>query len=170
MSAQPTPVVEVKDVTRVYSEKGSTPTTALGGVSLTVEKGEFMALAGPSGSGKTTLLNLIGALDRPNAGSVKIAGRDVASMSRKQLADLRRDEIGFVFQAYNLVPVLTAKENAEYVLQLRGVPAKERAQKVTELFERRHVQLPLEAGDAVFFNPALYHGAGTNTSADIRRG
>lgn len=130
------PVVEVQGVSRVYAEKGATPTTALAGVSLTVQRGEFMALAGPSGSGKTTLLNLIGALDAPSGGTVKVAGRDVNQLSRKAVADLRRDFIGFVFQAYNLVPVLTAKENAEYVLELRGVPAKERAEKVKALFER----------------------------------
>ena len=128
-------VVEVKDVTRVYAEKGQTPTHALRGVTLNIEKGEFMALAGPSGSGKTTLLNVIGALDAPTAGSVRVDGHELSGLGRKGLADLRRDRIGFVFQAYNLVPVLTAAENAEYVLQLQGKGASERRAKVKALFE-----------------------------------
>jgi len=129
-------VVEVDGVTRIYDEKGATPTPALRGVSLKVEKGEFMALAGPSGSGKTTLLNIIGGLDAPTQGKVTIDGQDLAGLSRAKLADLRRDRIGFIFQAYNLVPVLTAAENAEYVLQLKGQPSSARRAKVTELFER----------------------------------
>jgi putative ABC transport system ATP-binding protein len=112
------------------------PAQALRGVSLTVEKGEFMALAGPSGSGKTTLLNIIGGIDAASSGEVKVDGRALGGMSRNELADLRRDRIGFVFQAYNLVPVLTASENAAYVLELRGVPAAERRARVKALFER----------------------------------
>jgi len=130
------PVVEVSNVTRTYEEKGMPPAQALRGVSLQVEKGEFMALAGPSGSGKTTLLNIIGGIDAATAGQVKVDGRELSAMSRNELADLRRDRIGFIFQAYNLVPVLTAAENAEYVLQLKGVPAAERRAKVQALFER----------------------------------
>ncbi|MEW5738686.1 MAG: ABC transporter ATP-binding protein [Myxococcota bacterium] len=129
-------VVEVEGVTRVYDEKGATPTKALAGVTLEVEKGEFMCLAGPSGSGKTTLLNLIGGLDSPTEGKVRIDGKDLTGLSRGALADLRRDRIGFVFQAYNLVPVLTAAENAEYVLELKGVDAKTRRARVAELFQR----------------------------------
>src|SRR5258706_11632951 len=97
------PVVEVKDVSRVYKEKGMPPSVALRGVSLVVEKGEFMALAGPSGSGKTTLLNIIGGIDAATSGEVKIDGGALGGLSRNALADLRRDRIGFVFQAYNLV-------------------------------------------------------------------
>ena len=129
-------VVEVEGVTRVYDEKGSTPTKALQGVSLKVEKGEFMALAGPSGSGKTTLLNIIGGLDKPTAGSVRVDGQELTTLARGALADLRRDRIGFVFQAYNLVPVLTAGENAEYVMELKGVDAKHRHARIEELFKR----------------------------------
>ncbi len=129
-------VVEVENVTRVYEEKGQAPSPALRGVSLLVEKGEFMALAGPSGSGKTTLLNLIGGLDAVTSGEVRIDGRALGKLSRPDLADLRRDRIGFVFQAYNLVPVLTAAENAAYVLELKGVPAGERRAKVKAVFER----------------------------------
>jgi len=103
-------------------------------VDLTVESGEFMAIAGPSGSGKTTLLNLIGALDSVTSGTIRIDGREVSGLSQGELSDLRRDRIGFVFQAYNLVPVLTAAENAEYVMELKGTPAAERRQRLGELF------------------------------------
>jgi len=129
-------VVEVEGVSKRYQERGQAPADALRGVTVQIEKGEFMALAGPSGSGKTTLLNLIGGLDAPTAGTVKVDGRDISRMSRTELADLRRDRIGFVFQAYNLVPVLTAQENAEYVLELQGVSASERHRRVAELFQR----------------------------------
>ncbi len=130
------PVVEVENVTRVYEERGQAPAAALRGVSLSVEKGEFMALAGPSGSGKTTLLNLIGGLDAATSGVIKIDGKALGGLSRSQLSDLRRDRIGFVFQAYNLVPVLTAAENAAYVLELKGLGAAERRAKVKKVFER----------------------------------
>ena len=129
-------VVEVDRVTRVYEEKGMPPANALRGVSLSVEKGEFMALAGPSGSGKTTLLNLIGGLDVATSGEIRIDGQALSGLSRKALADLRRDRIGFVFQAYNLVPVLTAAENAGYVLELKGMGAADRRAKVKALFDR----------------------------------
>ncbi|MBL8956335.1 MAG: ABC transporter ATP-binding protein [Myxococcaceae bacterium] len=130
------PVVEVENVTRSYEEKGMPPAHALRGVSLKVEKGEFMALAGPSGSGKTTLLNIIGGIDAATGGRVRVDGRELKGLSRNELADLRRDRIGFIFQAYNLVPVLTAAENAEYVLQLKGVAPDERRRRVKALFER----------------------------------
>ena len=129
-------VVEVENVTRVYEEKGQPSAQALRGVSLKVEKGEFMALSGPSGSGKTTLLNLIGGLDAATSGVIRVDGKALSGMSRLQLADMRRDRIGFIFQAYNLVPVLTASENAGYVLELKGMGAKERREKVKAIFER----------------------------------
>jgi len=129
-------VVEVESVSKRYEEKGQPPADALRGVSVKVEPGEFMALAGPSGSGKTTLLNLIGGLDAPTGGSIRVDGKDISRMGRAALADLRRDRIGFVFQAYNLIPVLTARENAEYVLELQGVSASERRARVDELFAR----------------------------------
>ena len=130
------PVVEVKNVTRSYVEKGQPPCHALRGVSLDVQKGEFMALAGPSGSGKTTLLNVIGGLDVPTSGEVRVDGKDLSGLSRSALALLRRDHVGFVFQSYNLVPVLTAAENAGYVLQLKGVDAQTRRARVKNLFDR----------------------------------
>ena len=109
---------------------------AVRGVSLTIERGEFTALAGPSGSGKTTLLNLIGGLTRPTKGRVWVAGREVSRMSTRDLARLRLKEVGFVFQAYNLLPVLTALENAEFPMLLQGVPEEERHARVRELFAR----------------------------------
>jgi putative ABC transport system ATP-binding protein len=130
------PVVEVSKVTKSYEDRGQVSTAALRGVDLLVEKGEFMAIAGPSGSGKTTLLNLIGGLDTPTSGEVRVDGRSLSGMSPAELADLRRDRIGFVFQAYNLIPVLTAAENAEYVMQLKRVPGAQRRTRVAELFEK----------------------------------
>ncbi len=121
-----TPIVDVRDVSKVY-EQGALEVHALRGVTTQFEAGEFSAICGPSGSGKTTLLNLIGALDTPTGGSIRLEGQDLGSMSRRELSHLRRDRIGFVFQAYNLIPVLTAYENAEMVLTLQGVdPAKRR--------------------------------------------
>ncbi len=105
-------------------------------VSLTIERGEFTALAGPSGSGKTTLLNLIGGLTRPTRGEIWVAGSELGALSNRELAQLRLEEVGFVFQAYNLLPVLSALENAEFPMLLQGTPAAERAARVQELFER----------------------------------
>jgi putative ABC transport system ATP-binding protein len=126
-------IVSVVGATKVY-QQGSVEVHALRGLDLEVEAGELTALYGPSGSGKTTLLNLIGALDEPTAGRVVIEGRHLGSLSRRDLSHLRRDRIGFVFQAYNLIPVLTAYENAETVLALQGVDPAQRKQKVEELF------------------------------------
>ena len=109
-------------------------------VSLTVGRGEFTALAGPSGSGKTTLLNLIGGLTRPSRGQVWVAGSEVSGMSNRDLAQLRLEQVGFVFQAYNLLPVLTALENAEFPMLLQGVEAAERHARVRELFARTGMQ------------------------------
>jgi len=126
-------IVSVQGVTRVY-QQGRVEVHALRGLDLEVQAGELTALYGPSGSGKTTLLNLIGALDLPTSGRVLIEGRNLGDLSRKELSHLRRDRIGFVFQAYNLIPVLTAYENAETVLALQGVDAEERARRVGALF------------------------------------
>lgn len=122
-------VAAVERVSRLYSQ-GPLVVRALSEVSLTIERGAFMALVGPSGSGKTTLLNLLGALDQPTSGRVTLEGRDLSTCSRRELAALRRDRIGFVFQAYNLVPVFTAYENAEFVLALQKVPEAERRERV----------------------------------------
>ena len=133
-------VIELIGVTKDYVEKGRVTTRALQGVDLKIEAGEFMALAGPSGSGKTTLLNLIGAIDRATSGTILVDGHDVGKLSEAELSDLRRDRIGFVFQAYNLVPVLSAAENAEYVMELQGIAASERRTRVAELFERMGIK------------------------------
>jgi putative ABC transport system ATP-binding protein len=125
-------VVELKDVVKSYRQ-GKVDVPALRGLDLTIERGEFAAICGPSGSGKTTALNLIGALDEPTSGTVMVEGQDLSTLSRAALSKLRRDRIGFVFQAYNLVPVLTAYENAEIVMALQGVDATKRREIVTKL-------------------------------------
>lgn len=128
----PNIVVELDSVTKTYRQ-GKITVDALRGLSLQVRRGEFLALTGPSGSGKTTVLNLIGALDEPTSGRVLLEHQDLAALSRSQQSRLRRDRIGFVFQAYNLIPVLTAFENAELVLRLQGVPDDERRKRVHQL-------------------------------------
>jgi len=128
------PVVSLREAKRYYEMVAGT-VRALDGVTFDVRPGDFMVLAGPSGSGKSTLLNLVGALDRPTAGSVHIDGRDLASLGGRALAELRRDRIGFVFQAYNLVPVLTVLENVEYVMLLQGVPRAERHARAAAVLE-----------------------------------
>jgi putative ABC transport system ATP-binding protein len=127
-----TTIVELRDVTKRY-QQGAVDVAALRGLTLSVESGEFTAICGPSGSGKTTMLNLIGALDEPTSGQVLLEGRDLGPLSRRELSHLRRDRIGFVFQAYNLMPVLTAYENAEIVLSLQGVEPSVRRQRVLDL-------------------------------------
>jgi len=128
-------IIRVRDVKRIYRE-GQLEVHALRGTDLDVTEGEFTALAGPSGSGKTTLLNIIGALDVPNSGRVEVAGRDIVGLGKGEAADFRLDNVGFIFQAYNLVPVLTAYENAEFTLLLRGMPAAKRRATVEPLLER----------------------------------
>ncbi len=127
-------IVQVRNLERTYKQ-GSLEVKALRGVDLDIEPGEFTVLMGPSGSGKTTLLNQIGALDLPDSGSIKVEGRELAGMSKGDLAKLRLERLGFVFQAYNLVPVLSAYENAEFVLLLQGVSAAERRERVMGLLE-----------------------------------
>ena len=124
-------IVSVRGLSRDYVQ-GEHTVHALRAVDLDIKPGEFTALMGPSGSGKSTLLNLIGGLDQPTSGSVKVEGADLASMTPAQRSDLRRDRLGFVFQAYNLIPVLTAAENAEFVLQLQGKQADERRKRALE--------------------------------------
>lgn len=123
------PIVTVRDLKRTY-QQGQLEVHALRGVDLDIEAGEFTALMGPSGSGKTTLLNQIGALDTPSSGSVLVDGRELAGMTKAQLSALRLNRLGFVFQAYNLIPVLTAYENTEFVLMMRGMPQAERRERV----------------------------------------
>lgn len=128
-------VIDAHNISKTYN-KGSIPVHAVNGVHLHVLEGEFTALVGPSGSGKTTLLNLIGGLDKPDEGRIVINGVDITRLSANQLIDFRLHHIGFVFQSFNLVPVLTAKENAELILQLQGAPKKERDERVRSLFRQ----------------------------------
>jgi putative ABC transport system ATP-binding protein len=125
-------IVKLDAVERIYKQ-GKIEVPALRGLDLEVRRGEFMALTGPSGSGKTTALNIIGGLDSPTRGSATVDGRELATLSRSELSRMRRDKIGFVFQAYNLVPVLTAFENAEMVMRLQGTAKELRKQKVMAL-------------------------------------
>jgi putative ABC transport system ATP-binding protein len=125
--------VELNDVKKTY-RTGPIEVPALRGVNLQVAFGEFLAIAGPSGCGKTTLLNIIGGLDRADTGEVLVDGKNLQLLSSGDLARLRLERLGFVFQAYNLLPVLTALENAEFTLLLQGVPTKQRKVRVEKLF------------------------------------
>lgn len=127
-------IVQLESIVKVYEDKNKIPVQALDRVNLMIEDGEFTAIAGPSGSGKTTLLNIIGGLDKPTSGKVRVSGQELASLSRNQLAEFRLRTLGFVFQAYNLIPVLTAEENAEFMLLLQGVSAEERHRRVKQQF------------------------------------
>ena len=127
-------VIVTEGVTKVYAADGI-PVNALNGVDLTINSGEFTAVVGPSGSGKTTLLNIISGLDTPTAGKVWLSGKVLSVMSGNELSDFRRDNIGFVFQAYNLIPVLTVEENVEYIMLLAGVPKAERHERVIAMLE-----------------------------------
>ena len=129
-----TPVIYTDQVVRRFGE-GAALVTAVGGVSLTVERGEFAALVGPSGSGKSTLLNLIGGLDEPDEGHIALAGMNLTSMSSAEMSDFRRDHIGFIFQSYNLIPVLSAAENIEYIMLLQGLAARDRRKRVDEMLK-----------------------------------
>ncbi len=122
--------LEIKGVQKMYRQ-GKQEVHALRGVDVEIESGEFTAIAGPSGSGKTTLLNLIGCLDTPSQGTIRLADRELSQRSRDELADIRRERIGFIFQSYNLIPVLTARENVEFSLSL--LSRKESARRATEM-------------------------------------
>jgi putative ABC transport system ATP-binding protein len=127
-------IITVENATKIY-KIGEIETRALDGVCLKIEEGEFTALVGPSGSGKTTLLQLMGCLDKPNSGTVKVGGQDVTRLKANPRADLRREKIGFIFQFFALVPVLTAYENVELPLLLNNIPAKERRERAMGLLE-----------------------------------
>jgi len=119
---------------KIYQDKGI-PVIALKDVNFGVEEGEFLAIAGPSGSGKTTLLNLLGGLDKPTSGKVYLGDIELGSLNKNQLAEFRLRKIGFIFQAYNLIPVLTAEENVEFVMMLQGVISSERKERVRKILE-----------------------------------
>jgi putative ABC transport system ATP-binding protein len=134
-----TAIVSCREVSKTYRQ-GKMAVDALKNISLDVRTGSFMALAGPSGSGKTTLLNLIGGLDLPDSGDIRVNGHDYAQLSPSRMAELRLHKIGFVFQAYNLIPVLSALENVEYVMLLQGVSAADRHQRATAILDEVGLQ------------------------------
>ncbi len=127
------PVIEVNNLEKVY--EGAVPVRAVNGISLTITQGEFTALKGPSGCGKTTLLNMLGGLDQPTAGSIAIGGVDITTLSENALIDFRLRNIGFVFQAYNLIPVLSAQENVSFIMLLQDRPKEEREARAQQLLE-----------------------------------
>lgn len=128
-------MIRCRGLTKLYRE-GDLEVAALRGIDLDIAEGDFAALSGPSGSGKTTLLSLVGGLDRPTSGEVSVDGAAIAGMDKARLSDLRLHKIGFVFQSYSLIPVLTAQENVEFILRLLGVPAKARASRAREMLRK----------------------------------
>lgn len=128
-------VIVTEGITKVYSENGI-KVQAVSGVDLAIKPGEFTAIVGPSGSGKTTFLNIISGLDDVTTGKVWLDGRLLSDMSGRELSDFRRDNIGFIFQAYNLIPVLSVEENVEYIMLLQGVPTEERHERVMQILKQ----------------------------------
>lgn len=127
-------IILTEKIKKVYSDDG-VPVNAVRGIDLKIEKGEFTAIAGPSGSGKTTLMNLIAGLDSVTEGKIWLKGIEISTMSGRELTDFRRDHLGFVFQSYNLIPVLTAKENIEYIMLLQGISKEERNNRVMDILK-----------------------------------
>lgn len=128
-------IIETRGLKKVYHDNGI-PVEAIRGIDLAIKTGEFTAIVGPSGSGKTTLLNLISGLDTVTEGDVYLNGKLISTMTGKELSNFRRDNIGFIFQAFNLIPVLTVEENIEYIMLLQNVPKAERHNRVMEILER----------------------------------
>ena len=127
-------VIKTVGIQKTYNPK-TVPVHALNGVDLDIKQGEFTAIVGPSGSGKTTLLNIIGGLDRPSKGTIEVGGTDISTLNDNQLIEFRKNNIGFVFQAYNLIPVLTARENVEFVMLLQNRSSEERDARTNELLD-----------------------------------
>lgn len=125
-------VIDIKNVKKIYDET-EVAVKAVDGVTLSFDEAEFTAIVGPSGSGKTTLLNLIGGLDVPTSGEILIAGTNLSTLKSSELIDFRLNNIGFVFQSYNLIPVLSAKENVEFIMSLQGWPKADRDRRTNEL-------------------------------------
>jgi len=144
-------VIDAHNVSKV-DNKETIPVYAVNNVHLHIERGEFTALVGPSGSGKTTLLNLIGGLDKPDEGHIYINGLDITKLSANELIDFRLKNIGFVFQSFNLIPVLTAKENVEFIMLLQGVKRGGRDKRVKQLFDQ------IEMADKIDSRPAQLSG------------
>jgi putative ABC transport system ATP-binding protein len=128
------PLIVTEDLKKDYQD-GGVVVPAVRGIGLTIESGEFTAIVGPSGSGKTTFLNLISGLDTPTEGKVWLKNKLISDLSGNALSDLRRDSVGFIFQAYNLIPVLTVKENVEYIMILQGVPEAERSARIRDILQ-----------------------------------
>jgi len=144
-------ILDIKNIHKIYDET-AVKVHAVNGINLQFEKGEFAAIVGPSGSGKTTLLNMIGGLDQPTSGEVIINSTNIGELKPSKLIDFRMNYIGFVFQAYNLIPVLTARENVEFIMHLQGRPKKERDARAKELLE--HVGL----GERIDSRPSKMSG------------
>jgi putative ABC transport system ATP-binding protein len=133
-------IIEINNLVKIYDDRNSVPVTAINGIDLNFRESEFTTIVGPSGSGKTTLLNVLGGLDDPTTGKILIDGIDLSRLKSREVIDFRMRNIGFVFQAYNLIPVLTALENVEFIMHLQGKPKAERMQRAKDLL----VQVGLE--------------------------
>lgn len=144
-------VIEINSLTKIYNSS-EVVVKAVNGIDINFKQGEFSAIVGPSGSGKTTFLNMLGGLDRPTSGSVTIGGVDIWNLNARKLIDFRMNNIGFVFQSYNLIPVLTAGENVEFIMQLQGKPKHERQKRTKELLEAVGI------GDRINSRPAKLSG------------
>lgn len=177
-------IVECIDVSKTYHQ-GRIEIHALNKVNLSITKGEFVAVAGPSGSGKTTLLNLVGGLDQADGGSIVVDGNAFDQMSQSQLANLRLHKVGFVFQAYNLIPVLSATENVEFVMLLQGIPANERRQRAEAIlmdvgldgkYDRRPAELSggqqqrVAVARAIVSNPSIVLADEPTANLDSKTG
>ncbi len=177
-------IVECIDVSKTYHQ-GRIEIHALKDVNLSIAKGEFVAVAGPSGSGKTTLLNLVGGLDLVDAGRIVVDGNAFDQMSQSQLANLRLHKVGFVFQAYNLIPVLSAAENVEFVMLLQGIPANERRQRAEAIlmdvglegeYDRRPAELSggqqqrVAVARAIVSNPSIVLADEPTANLDSKTG
>jgi len=144
-------LIELKKVSKIYDDN-AVPVCAVNEVDLKIEPGEFTAIVGPSGSGKTTLLNVVGGLDSPTSGTITINGTDISTFKTDQMISFRLHNIGFVFQAYNLIPVFTAKENVEFIMLLQGISKEEREKKAIELLKS------VDLGDRVNSKPTELSG------------
>jgi len=177
-------IVECVDIKKTY-DQGKVEVEALRGVSLSIDTGGFMALAGPSGSGKTTMLNIMGGLDSPDSGSVVVDEHHYDQMNQSELASLRLHKVGFVFQAYNLIPVLSALENVEFVMLLQGVPQAERRERaeailddvgLKEMYDRRPAELSggqqqrVAVARAIVSNPAIVLADEPTANLDSKTG
>ncbi|MCK5846353.1 MAG: ABC transporter ATP-binding protein [Bacteroidales bacterium] len=145
-------IITLNNLNKIYNEGTDISVHAVNDVNITFEEGEFSAIVGPSGCGKTTLLNLLGGLDKPTSGSISIGGVDIGTLSASALTDFRMNNIGFVFQAYNLIPVLTARENVEFIMHLQHKSKKERKERALALLESVGI------GDRADVRPAKLSG------------